>query len=116
MASSFQFGYADPSNFSDWANYAGFDRKTGQMTSSSSDAGVPPPETFGELFDQKVANPFNKAVQGVQAVGTNLSNATTQLGQGNVMTAVNTARGVKPVQQQPTQPTLGWNLSSHIED
>jgi hypothetical protein len=31
MAGAFQFGYGNPSNFSDWAAYAGMDRKTGMM-------------------------------------------------------------------------------------
>ena len=118
MASSFDFGYGNPNNFSDWASYAGFDRKTGQMQPPSADAGVPPPETFGELYDQKVATPFNNAVQGVQAFGTNMSNAATQVGQGNGMGAINAARGLKPAQPaQPAQPqpSVGWNLSSHID-
>lgn len=116
MAGSFDFGYGNPSNFSDWAQYAGFDRKTGQIVPSG-DTGVAPPETFGELFEQKVAKPFSGAVQSVQSFGSNMSNAATQLGQGNGMAAVNAARGVKPSQPapQPTQPQ-GWNLPSHIED
>jgi len=31
MSNAFQFGYGNPSNFSDWAAYAGLDRKTGMM-------------------------------------------------------------------------------------
>ena len=118
MASSFDFGYANPSNFSDWATYAGFDRKSGTMAAPSASAGVPPPETFGELYEQKIAQPFGNAMQGVQTFGTNISNAATQLGQGNGMAAVNAARGVNPAQpqkpQQPQQP-VGWNLPSHID-
>lgn len=119
MASSFDFGYGNPSNFSDWAKYAGFDRKTGQITPAAPETGVAPPETFGELYEQKVAVPFNNAVSNVQKFGANVSNAATQLGQGNGMAAVNAVRGVKPAQPaQPTQPapTQGWNLPAHIED
>jgi len=118
MAEAFQFGYGNPNNFSDWAGYAGFDRKTGTMAAQSADAGVPPPETFGELFEQKVAKPFNSAVQNVQTFGTNMSNAGTQLTQGNGMGAFNAARGLNPAQpQQPaqTQQPVGWNLPSHID-
>ena len=120
MASSFDFGYGNPSNFSDWAQYAGFDRKTGQIAPTSLDAGIAPPETFGELFEQKVAKPFSNAVQNVQSFGANISNAANQLGQGNGMGAVNAVRDVRPVQQtqpvQQTTQTQGWNLPSHIED
>lgn len=31
MAEAFKFGYGNPANFSDWATYAGLDRKTGMM-------------------------------------------------------------------------------------
>jgi hypothetical protein len=88
------------------------------MAAPSADAGVAPPETFGEMFEQKVAKPFSNAVQGVQTFGSNISGAATQLAQGNGMGAVNAARGVKPAQQQqqPAQQTTGWNLPSHIED
>jgi len=122
MASSFDFGYANPNNFSDWATYAGFDRKSGTMAPASADVGVPPPETFGELYEQKIAKPFGNAVQNVQTFGTNMSNAATQLGQGNGMGAVNAARGINPAQpaqpaqpMQPVQQPVGWNLPSHIE-
>jgi len=118
-ASSFDFGYGAPDNFSDWAKYAGFDRKTGTIAAPT-DGGIAPPETFGELIDQKVVNPFNKSVENFQAFGSNLSNAATQLGQGNGMAAVNAVRGVKPVlpnQQQPlvAEQPQGWNLSSHVD-
>lgn len=121
MATSFDFGYANPNNFSDWAGYAGFDRKSGTMAPASADTGVPPPETFGELYDQKIVKPFNSAVQNVQTFGTNMSNAATQLGQGNGMGAVNAARGVNPAQANQSAPQVvqqptGWNLPSHIED
>lgn len=33
MAEAFKFGYGSPSTFSDWANYAGLDRRTGMMRS-----------------------------------------------------------------------------------
>ena len=33
MSQAFQFGYGSPSTFSDWANYAGLDRRTGMMRS-----------------------------------------------------------------------------------
>lgn len=123
MATSFDFGYANPNNFSDWANYAGFDRKTGTMAAPSADLGVAPPETFGELFEQKVAKPFSNTLQNVQTFGTNMSNAATQLGQGNAMGAFNASRG-KPVAPgqvasitQPAQQIQqdGWALQSHVE-
>jgi len=40
MAEAFKFGYGNPANFSDWASYAGLDRKTGMMRPEA----VSPPE------------------------------------------------------------------------
>lgn len=39
MAEAFKFGYGSPSTFSDWANYAGLDRRTGMMRPASSSSG-----------------------------------------------------------------------------
>lgn len=122
MASSFDFGYGNPSNFSDWASYAGFDRKTGQLEPPAPDTGVAPPETFGELFQQKAVDPFNRAVGKAQQFGSNLSSAVGQFGQGNGMGAVNAMQGKKPVMpgQQPigvqqTQEQSDWGFQSHID-
>jgi hypothetical protein len=94
MADMFQFGYGDPSNFSDFAKYAGLDRKTGMATpyDLGSDQGVAPPANMQELLQQKVADPFNKKVEGFKQQGTNISNAVNQFEQGNFVQGVNAAR------------------------
>lgn len=97
MAESFQFGFGNPAGYSDWAKYAGLDRTTGGFAAptagSQTAAGVEPPATFGEYAKQAVA-PITNAFQ-------NYSNAANQLGQGNVMGAVNAAKGLS----KPTTTT-----------
>ena len=94
MAESFQFGFANPAGYSDWAKYAGLDRTTGGFAApptSQISAPVQPPSSFSEYAQQAVA-PITTAFQ-------NYSNAATQLGQGNIVGAVNAAKGFN------TQPT-----------
>lgn len=101
MASSFQFGFANPENFSDWAKYAGLDRKTGMMAPVPQ-TGVAPPETFQDLANQQIQGVQQK----ISNVGTMVSNVGTQLGQGNVMGAFNATRAVPPTQStNPVQVT-----------
>lgn len=101
MASSFQFGFASPDNFSDWAKYAGLDRKTGMMAPVPQ-TGVAPPETFGELANQQIQSVQQK----IGNIGAMASNVGTQLGQGNVMGAINATRAVPPTQTtSPVQVT-----------
>ena len=90
-----KFDFASPSNWGDWANYAGFDRKTGEIEPSrfAAIAGAASPETLGEYVDQKTA--------GITAPWQAISPAMSQFGQGNFMQGVNTLRGVKPKQPQP---------------
>jgi hypothetical protein len=88
MADSFQFGFANPAGYSDWAKYAGLDRTTGGFATPSQPnqtAGVAPPQTINEYAQQAIA-PVTKAFN-------NYSNAANQIGQGNVMGAVNAAKG-----------------------
>jgi hypothetical protein len=86
------FDFANPSTYGDWASYAGFDRRTGEMTSSIPAEGIKPPESFSELIDQKTDQ--------MMAPLAAISPAMSQFGQGNFMQGVNTLRGVKP--KQPT--------------
>lgn len=72
---AFQFGFSSPTNYSDWATYAGLDRKTGQFAPTMRKAGVPPPENFSEYVQQAVAP--------AQQAFAKFTNAATQLGQGN---------------------------------
>ena len=99
MASAFQFGFANPENFSDWAKYAGLDRKTGMMLPTTETPGVAPPETFSDLANQQISAVQNK----FSNFGSMLGNVGTQLGQGNVMGAINATRPVAPTAGQPSQ-------------
>lgn len=93
-----KFDFASPSTYGDWATYAGFDRKTGEIEPSrfAAMAGVAPPETLGEYVDQKTAG-LTKPFEAI-------SPAMAQFGQGNIMQGINTIRGVKP-KQPTTAPT-----------
>lgn len=95
MASSFQFGFSNPDSYSDWAKYAGLDRKTGMFSDTTQNTGVAPPETFGQMVEQKFAP--------VQQAFSTISNAGTQLGQGNFMAAYNTMT-TKPKVGTPPNP------------
>lgn len=72
------FQFADPSKFGDWATYAGFDRRTG-------DVGVAP-----------VSPPSMEDIQN------KISDTSSQLGQGNFAQAAKTFLGIKP----PTSPEV----------
>lgn len=107
MASSFQFGFSNPESYSDWAKYAGLDRKTGMFSDTQQTTGVAPPETFGQMVEQKLAP--------VQQAFSTIANVGSQIGQGNFMGAYNTMTtkpkvGVAPnlATQAPTTPqTIG---------
>lgn len=102
MASAFQFGFGNPESYSDWAKYAGLDRKTGMFSEAPKTTGVAPPETFQELANQQIQGIQQK----ISNVGTMVSNVGTQLGQGNVMGAINATRAVPPTQStSPVQVT-----------
>jgi hypothetical protein len=120
MASAFQFAYSNPENFSDWASYAGLDRKTGMFEPSAPDTGVPPPTTLGELFEQKAVVPAQKAWGNVKNTANMISNTASQIGQGNAIGAYNASRGKTPVAATPTnpmqtEPQTDWNFQSHID-
>jgi hypothetical protein len=123
MSGAFQFAYGDPSNYSDWASYAGLDRKTGMFAASAPDTGVPPPSTMEEMWQQKAVAPAEKAFGNLKNTATMLGNTASQIGQGNVVGAYNASRGVVPVTPTPTttqpalttQPAPDWNLQSHID-
>lgn len=117
MSGAFQFAYGDPSNYSDWASYAGLDRKTGMFAASAPDTGVPPPNTVEELWQQKAVAPAEKALGSIKNTANIFTNTAKQMGQGNVVGAYNAARGVVPVTPTTTvtQPAPDWNFQSHID-
>ena len=89
MPSSFQFGFGAPDNYSDWAQYAGMDRKTGDFAATPAGTAVPPPATtMQELYQQKVVAPIQSTVGKVQSGISTVKNSVNQLSQGNVVGAV----------------------------
>jgi hypothetical protein len=79
MANNSAFKFSSPATYSDWANYAGFDRTTGEI--GGSQAAVPPPQTM----DQRL-----ESAQGKLSA---IAPAMQQLGQGNITQAVGMMRG-----------------------
>ena len=104
MASAFQFGFGNPEAYSDWAGYAGLDRKTGMFGEQPPTvSAVKPPETMDELFQQKVVAPTQAKF--TQA-GEKVSNAYDQFSQGNI------AKGIGAVSTEQK----GWNLHGLLGD
>ena len=110
------FGFAPP-DYGDWTNYAGFNRKTGEIESSSQ-SGIAPPQNFSEYVSQRM-QPAQQMIGG-------LSTSAEQLGQGNFTQAMGTMRNArKPVllgqqpavatQPQVTAPLPGYDYSHNIE-
>jgi len=100
--------FINPGQFGSWENYAGF-KDTDQMMSLKDkylqmqgaggiEGSSPPPETIGDFAKQAVAP--------IQQKFENLSNAATQLGQGNAMNAYNATQGKYPAPTAPTLPTV----------
>lgn len=56
-AQAFQF--AAPSDYSDWANYSGFNRKTGEQEAPDQN-GIAPPSDFSSYVDQRAQPLMNK--------------------------------------------------------
>lgn len=86
--SSLKFDFASPKAFSDWTQYAGFNRNTGQIEPPAAPVqGVAPPQSLSELAQQKFSNVSNMMGAVAPAIA--------QLGQGNVMGAVETMRSAR---------------------
>lgn len=81
---SFQFGFGNPEGYSDWAKYAGFDRKTGNFA-------VVPPDQNAPTWDQ---------------ITERASQVGSELLQGNFVDAFKAYQGIPPKTKQPntTQP------------
>jgi hypothetical protein len=101
-----KFDFASPSGYSDWATYAGFDRKSGEIESSKLAEGVKPPEDFSQLVNQKLAKTKSTLV--------GIAPAMAQMSQGNVLQGINTLRGVQP-QAAPVMPDI-HDYTKGIED
>lgn len=55
MAEAFQFGYGNPANFSDWASYAGLDRKSGMMRSNPVSPTGEPAQPENDIPEQNMS-------------------------------------------------------------
>jgi len=75
-------------------SYLNTNEKKGVAPSEASGP-VKPITSWSDLGDQ-ISKPFTDQFSGVSKTAGNLSNAASQLGQGNVMGAVNAARGAAP--------------------
>ena len=105
MAQAFQF--ASPNTYSDWANYAGFDRTTGEQKSYVPEGGVAP-TNMSEFMNQAIA-PVQQKMDKLNGVASNIS-------QGNMSGAY---QAFKPNMTQKL-PTLGAPVNNsfgyHIDD
>ena len=107
------FDFASPAQYSDWAQYAGFNRNTGEVDGMQApQQGVAPPENLGDYMSQRLGSVSNVAGAVVPAMG--------QLATGNVMGATNTMRQARnPAQQMtPTQqpaPITGYDYTHGLE-
>lgn len=94
------FTFADPSQYADWAGYAGFDRKTGGMEEAPAKQGIPPPQDFNQYLNQRLAP--------VQNIMSNAGNFANQVGAGNFGGAMSTANNMRqavPPTAAPAAPT-----------
>ena len=101
MAGYTPFEFASPKSYSDWTQYAGFDRTTG-------DFGIPPPpeeqkRLFAEGETPSWSGLADKIIAPIKNAYGQLSNAGTSLGQGDIPGAVK-ALQTQPHQQPQSQP------------
>lgn len=80
MADYGAFQFKSPTQFGDWAQYAGLDRVTGEPTASTTQPGVPPPEDLQGYMDQRLSSAKNQMAA--------IPNAFQQAGQGNFGKAI----------------------------
>jgi hypothetical protein len=91
------FQFSSPSEYSDWANYSGFNRKTGELEAPTQ-SGVAPPTDFSSYLDQRtqpIMDKFNA-----------YSNIAKQVGNGDISGAFATYQNRNAPQpaQMPSVP------------
>jgi hypothetical protein len=84
MANNSFFKFSSPASYSDWANYAGFDRTTGEIGGAQASAGVAPPASMQDYVSQKLGTVQNKLSA--------IAPAMAQAGQGSITQAIGTMR------------------------
>jgi len=102
--------YGNPGQFGNWQQYAGMSpsgtfQGDAAMAKQPAAGGVAPPATFAEMGQQAIKGVSDK----ISAVGTNLSNAASQFGQGNVLQGARAMSGAVPpgAPKPPAAPTVG---------
>lgn len=103
MAGYGAFQFSNPSEYGDWAQYAGFNRRTGEMDASSVSPGVKPPEDFQQYMSSRMDEAKSKMGAVVPAL--------VQASEGNMLQAARTLRNAQPVAtiqspQAPMMPTM----------
>ena len=107
------FDFASPNQYGDWAQYAGFNRTTGEIEGMRpAEQAVPPPNNIGEYLNQRLAP--------VQGMASAIVPAMSQLQTGNVMGAANTIKQARnPAQQtvftQQPAPMMGYDYTHGLE-
>lgn len=107
------FDFASPAQYGDWAQYAGFNRTTGEVDGMKAhQQGVAPPENLGDYMSQKLGSVSGVAGAVAPAMG--------QLATGNMMGAANTMRQARnPAQQQPVAqqpaPMIGYDYTHGLD-
>jgi hypothetical protein len=101
MAAFGAFQFASPAQYGDWAQYAGFNRTTGEIEDSrltqglKAAAGIKPPENMQQYIQQRLEPAQNRMAAVVPAMQ--------QMSQGNVVQGIGTFRAGQPV-ATPTAP------------
>jgi hypothetical protein len=88
-----KFDFSSPSEYSDWANYAGFNRKTGEIDSVPSGAIAP--------TDSLLTNPLNS----ISKTFDKISNIGSSLNSGNIQGAISAYKNRNNISSQPVPPT-----------
>lgn len=107
------FDFASPTQFGDWAQYAGFNRTTGEIEGMRpAEQGVAPPANLTEMLNKRLAP--------VQSVVGAVAPAMGQLAGGDVMGAANTVKQARnPAQQtmpmQQPVPMVGYDYTHGLD-
>lgn len=107
------FDFASPSQYSDWAQYAGFNRTTGEVEGMQApQKGVAPPENIGDYMSQRFGSAQTAIGAIVPAMG--------QLATGNVIGAANTMRQARNPAQSTAPattvaPMLGYDYTHGLD-
>jgi hypothetical protein len=103
------FDFASPAQYGDWAQYAGFNRVTGEIEGMQApQQGVAPPQNIGDYMSQRLGPAQGMASAVAPVLG--------QLATGNVIGAANTMRQARNPAQQTTTvqqpaPMMGYDYT-----